>query len=67
MGFKRFCVLQITPEIPNEEHVRLFDDKEDSDFYFVVYEKENDRALKFCPNTVWSETRNTLAKLVPKI
>ena len=63
---KRFCVLQVTPREPNPEHVKLFHNKEHSDFYFVTYEKENDNALKFCPNTVWSETRNTLAELVPK-
>tara|TARA_R110002074_G_scaffold172700_2_gene335323 strand:- start:590 stop:1474 length:885 start_codon:yes stop_codon:yes gene_type:complete len=63
---KRFCVLQITPHLPNLNHVKFFKDKKDSDFYFVTYEKENSEALKYCPNTVWSETRNTLAEIVPK-
>jgi len=63
---KRFCVLQVTPEEPNPEHYKLFHNKDQSDFYYVTYKSENVDALKFCPNTVWSETRNTLAELVPK-
>jgi len=63
---KRFCVLQIAPERPNQKHVEYFENKEQSDFYFVTYLKYNEKALDFCPNTVWSETRNRLCELVPK-
>jgi len=63
---KRLCVLQVTPEEPNKDHVELFKDKEHSDFYFVTHDKENKDAIKFCPNTTWVETRNILAELVPK-
>jgi len=63
---KRFCVLQITPDSPNPVHVELFEERQDSDFYFVTFAKENEKSLKYCPNTVWSETRNILAELVPK-
>ena len=63
---KRFCVLQVTPSEPNQRHFDLFNNKKNSDFYFVTFRKRNPLALKFCPNTVWSETRNTLAELVPK-
>ena len=63
---KRFCVLQVTPESPNIDHHKLFFNRDQSDFYFVTYKEENPAAIKFCPNTVWSETRNTLAELVPK-
>ena len=63
---KRFCVLQITPEYPNPEHEKLFLNEEESDFYFVTYKAYNKNSLKFCPNTLWSETRNILAELVPK-
>lgn len=63
---KRFCVLQVTPDEPNTVHYELFYNKKESDLYFVTYKKENKAALKYCPNTVWSETRNTLAALVPK-
>mgnify|MGYP003148263450 CR=1 FL=1 len=64
---KRFCVLQITPEFPNPKHHEMFFNRESSDFYFVTYKENNPNALKHCPNTVWSETRNTLAQLVPKV
>ena len=63
---KRFCVLQVTPKDPNPEHVKLFHNREHSDFYFVTFDEENPDAIKFCPNTIWSQTRNTLAELVPK-
>ena len=63
---KRYCVLQITPENPNQKHVEYFKDKEESDFFFVTYKKENPDSLGFFPNTVWSETRNILCELVPK-
>ena len=38
MSNKRLCVLQVTPEAPNEEHVRAFADKEDCDFFFVTHD-----------------------------
>jgi len=63
---KRFCILQVTPSEPNAVHCKLFEDREQSDLYFVTYEKENQKSLKFCPGTVWSETRNIMAELVPK-
>jgi hypothetical protein len=66
MTKKRICVLQVTPEEPNKEHVRLFQDKRECDFFFVTHDKEHPDALKFCPNTKWAETRNTLAELVRK-
>ena len=66
MSNKRLCVLQVTPETPNEEHVRVFSDKEDCDFFFVTHDAPNEQALKYCPNTTWAETRNILAELVPK-
>lgn len=63
---KRLCVLQVTPEIPNQDHVNYFRDKEDCDFYFVTHDAEHEDALKFCPNTKWAQTRDTLCELVPK-
>jgi len=62
---KRFCILQVTPRDPNENHRKMFSN-ENCDFYFVTHDYENSNALKFCPNTVWSETRNILVELVPK-
>ena len=63
---KRLCVLQVTPENPNENHVELFNDKEDCDFYFVTHDEQHNNALKFCPNTKWADTRNILASEVAK-
>ena len=63
---KRLCVLQVTPENPNEYHIELFNNKKDCDFYFVTHDKAHDNALKFCPNTKWADTRNILAAEVPK-
>ena len=62
---KRFCILQVTPSVPNLEHQEMFSTKY-SDFYFVTHDIEHPDSLRFCPNTVWSETRNTLVELVPK-
>jgi len=67
MKNKRFCVLQITPAQPNPTHLSLFSNKEDSDFYFVTHDEPHPSALKYCPNTVWSETRNILYEEVPKL
>lgn len=66
MSKKRLCILQVTPESPNQEHVDLFKDKDDCDFYFVTHDVEHKDALKFCPKTTWVDTRNILAELVPK-
>ena len=63
---KRLCVLQVAPENPSEKHFDIFSNKEDCDFYFVTHDKENDLAMKFCPNTTWTDTRNILAAEVPK-
>ena len=63
---KRLCVLQVTPTAPTPKHIEYFQDKEDCDFYFVTHDEDHPDALKFCPNTKWAETRNTLAELVPK-
>tara|TARA_R110000824_G_scaffold4217_3_gene20074 strand:- start:14983 stop:15861 length:879 start_codon:yes stop_codon:yes gene_type:complete len=63
---KRICILQVTPEEPNEDHVRFFENKEQCDFYFVTHDAPNEKALKYCPNTTWVDTRNILADLVPK-
>lgn len=63
---KRFCVLQVTPESPNPEHIALFDNQDECDFYFVTHDVAHKDALKFCPNTTWTDTRNVLAAEVPK-
>jgi hypothetical protein len=63
---KRLCVLQVTPTKPTAEHIEYFQNKKDCDFYFVTHDEDHPDALKFCPNTKWAETRNTLAELVPK-
>mgnify|MGYP001270555615 CR=1 FL=1 len=66
MSNKRLCVLQVTPAVPNPEHVEYFANKEQCDFYFVTHDEDHPDALKFCPNTTWTDTRNILAELVPK-
>jgi hypothetical protein len=63
---KKLCVLQVTPEEPNADHVSFFENKENCDFYFVTHDADNKKALKYCPNTTWVDTRNILAELVPK-
>jgi hypothetical protein len=63
---KRLCVLQVAPENPSEKHLNIFSNKENCDFYFVTHDKQNDLAMKFCPNTTWTDTRNILAAEVPK-
>jgi|TARA_B100001094_G_scaffold325472_1_gene379854 hypothetical protein len=63
---KRLCILQITPEKPNPVHISYFKDKPDCDFFFLTHDAEHPDALKFCPNTVWSETRNIIVESVPK-
>lgn len=63
---KRLCVLQVTPEDPNPEHVELFSEKENCDFFFVTHDKPHSKALEFCPDTTWTDTRNILADKVPK-
>ena len=63
---KRLCILQVTPEVPDPEHVKVFANQPECDFYFVTHDKAHPDALKFCPNTKWAETRNILAELVSK-
>ena len=63
---KRLCVLQVTPENPNQKHVELFSNKDNCDFYFVTHDAPHKDALKYCPNTTWTDTRNVLAEMVPK-
>lgn len=63
---KKFCVLQVTPLTPNPEHVEIFSKQEECDFYFVTHDGPNKDALKYCPNTTWTDTRNSLAALVPQ-
>ena len=63
---KRLCVLQVTPEQPNPDHVRFFENKDNCDFFFVTHDADNEKALKYCPNTTWVDTRNILADMVPK-
>ena len=63
---KRLCVLQVAPENPNPNHVELFKDKEECDFYFVTHDAPHKEGLKFCPNTRWADTRNILAADVPR-
>jgi len=62
---KRLCVLQVTPSHPNPEHVKFFSG-DDCDFYFVTHDDPHEDAMEFCPNTTWTDTRNILAKNVPK-
>lgn len=62
---KKLCVLQVAPSFPNAEHVKLFKDKKESDFFFVTHDSKNSEALQFCPNTTWVDTRNILAKQSP--
>ena len=63
---KKFCVLQVTPLTPNPEHVELFSKQDECDFYFVTHDGPNKDALKYCPNTTWTDTRNVLASMVPQ-
>ena len=63
---KKFCVLQVTPKEPNPKHVELFLKQKECDFFFVTHDAPNKDALKFCPNTTWTDTRNILSTLVPK-
>jgi hypothetical protein len=63
---KKFCVLQVTPTEPTAEHVEYFSEQEECDFYFVTHDAPNEKALKYCPNTTWTDTRNTLVEMVPK-
>ena len=63
---KKFCVLQVTPTEPNPEHVDFFSNQKECDFFFVTHDAPNDSALKYCPNTTWTDTRNILASMVPK-
>lgn len=67
MSFKKkVCILQVTPENPNPQHLLYFQNKENSDFYFVTHDAPHKDSLKFCPNTTWAQTRNILCELVPK-
>ncbi len=59
-------MLQVTPKTPNKTHLELFSNKENCDFFFVTHDAPHDNALEFCPNTTWTDTRNTLAAKVPK-
>lgn len=63
---KKFCVLQVTPSTPNQEHVKCFSKNPDCDFYFVTHDEQHEEALDFCPQTTWTDTRNILAAKVPK-
>ncbi len=63
---KRLCILQVTPEKPTKEHVELFSGKENCDFFFVTHDAPHRDGLKFCPQTSWTDTRNTLMDMVPK-
>jgi hypothetical protein len=64
---KRLCILQITPAVPTQEHIDLFSNKEDCDFYFVTHDAPHKDALQYCPNTSWTDTRNILIEKVPKM
>jgi hypothetical protein len=66
MNKKRLCILQVTPSSPNPEHVNMFSEKENCDFFFVTHDEPHKDALDFCPNTTWTDTRNILATKVPK-
>ena len=62
---KKLCVLQVTPQNPTADHIKMFANKPDSDFYFVTHDEPHADALQYCPDTTWAETRNTLVELVP--
>jgi len=63
---KKLCILQVTPSAPTPEHVELFANKEQCDFYFVTHDEPHNDALQFCPNTTWTDTRNILVSNLPK-
>jgi hypothetical protein len=63
---KQFAVLQITPQNPNPEHIEMFSNKSECDFFFVTHDSPHPDGLKYCPNTSWAETRNILVEKVPK-
>ena len=63
---KKFCILQVAPLAPNPEHVKMFSKQKECDFFFVTHDGPNKNALKYCPNTTWTDTRNILASEVPK-
>jgi len=63
---KKFCVLQVTPLTPNSKHIEMFSNQKECDFFFVTHDGPNKDALKYCPNTTWTDTRNVLASEVPK-
>ena len=64
---KKFCVLQVTPLTPNPKHIEYFSKQEECDFFnFVTHDGPNKDALKYCPNTTWTDTRNILAAMVPQ-
>lgn len=63
---KKFCVLQVTPLEPNPKHVEYFSKQQECDFFFVTHDGPNKNALKYCPNTTWTDTRNVLAAMVPQ-
>lgn len=66
MKTKRLCVLQVAPSSPNKDHVEYFKNKDNCDFLFVTHDKSHPDALRHCPDTTWSETRDLLVELVDK-
>ena len=66
MKTKRLCVLQVAPSNPNKDHVKYFKNKDNCDFFFVTHDKNHPDALRYCPDTTWSETRDLLVELVDK-
>ena len=64
----KIAILEVCAKGPSNYHKKLFDNKENIDFYYVTFKEKNNNknCLKFCPNTHWAETRNILYKLVPK-
>ena len=46
--------------------MNTFQKQEECDFYFVTHDGPNKDALKYCPNTTWTDTRNILAAMVPQ-
>lgn len=65
---KQICFLEMSPSGPNEDHRRLFIDNDKCDFYYVTFKDrvQDELCLGFYPDTVWCQTRDALAKLVPK-
>jgi len=66
---KKLCILEQSASGPTNHHIELFMNNSQCDFYYMTFKKEkiNDpNYLGFFPDSVWIDTRNELAKRVPK-